>query len=84
MEMGKQMMSELQFWKFDPMYVGSESDEEGLDEEDITQLLAKGIDGDENAELTMAERMIAAFDDENVREKERDVLLNKELNISRF
>lgn len=84
MEMGKQMMSELQFWKFDPMYVGSESDEEGLDEEDITQLLAKGIDGDEHSEMTMAERMIASFDDEGKREIERDVLMNKELNISRF
>lgn len=78
------MMSELKFWPFDAMWVGSESDEEGLDEEDITQLLASGIDGDDNGEMTMAEKMIASFDDEGAREKERDILLNKELNISRF
>ena len=88
MELGKQMMNELKFWQLDTHEVGTESDEEGMDEEDITQLIGKGIDADGNEEghsdLTMAERMIAAFEDEGIREKEREELVTKELNISRF
>jgi|DEB19_MinimDraft_2_1074335.scaffolds.fasta_scaffold111729_2 hypothetical protein len=65
------MMNELRFWEIDPMEVGEESDEEGEDEEDITVLLNKNLDGagDED-QKSVTSRMLEAMESD-VRKKER-------------
>ena len=64
-------MNELRFWEIDPMEVGEESDEEGEDEEDITVLLNKNLDGagDED-QKSVTSRMLEAMESD-VRKKER-------------
>lgn len=85
-DLGKQMMTELRFWQLDPFDVGDESDddEEGDGDEDITTLLSKGLDAeDEDSRKSMAEQMLAAMDNE-ARLKERREILEGEMNISEF
>lgn len=62
-ELGKQMMNELRFWQIDPMEVGEESDEEGEEEEDITTLLNKNLEGaDEEEKKSLTARMLDAME----------------------
>jgi hypothetical protein len=82
-ELAKTMVNELRFWHFDPMDVGDESDEEGEDEEDITQLLKQGIDAEEDEKATVAERMLSQIEEDH-RDKEREELYLRELNVSSF
>lgn len=86
MALGKEMMNEQRFWPFDPLDVGDEDNEEegGAGDEDITTLLA-GVAGEDGEVESMADRMLAKIRDPGVRlEKEREALLTKDLNISRF
>jgi len=82
-ELAKTMVNDLRFWPFEQFDVGDESDEEGEDDEDITKTLAKGIDEEENNDMTMADRMLALVT-EDFMDAERDKLHFKELSVADF
>lgn len=82
-ELAKTMVNDLRFWPFEQFDVGDESDEEGEDDDDITKVLAKGIDEEENNDMTMADRMLALVT-EDFMDAERDNLYFKELNVADF
>ena len=77
------MVNELRFWPFDPMDVGDESDEEGEEDEDITAILKKGIDDEDNSDVTVADRMLSMIE-EDFRDAEREELYQRELSVSQF
>jgi hypothetical protein len=86
-ELGKQMMNELKFYALDVHELGELSEDESKESEaSLMRTLTKsGIEGDDEelSSVSMAERMFEAMD-ENFRDKERRVILDKEQNISEF
>ena len=89
-ELGKQMMNELQFYDLDIHELGELSEDEKEDNGDMNlmKVLTKsGVDNEDEEELsslTIADRMFASLDDDDKREKERRVILDKEQNIAAF
>jgi hypothetical protein len=53
-ELGKQMMNELRFYEIDPHELGEKSDDEMIEmDQDITAMLSKGVD-DEEQQISIA------------------------------
>lgn len=87
-ELGKQMMNELKFFAMDIHELGELSEDESKESEAslMKRLTTSGIDDDEEEEITstgMAEKMFASMD-EDTRDKERRIILDKEQNITEF
>lgn len=83
-DLGKQMMNELRFYTLDMTSLGDETDEDGgEDQVDITALLAKGIDGDDEANRSLLQKAVSGTEEEE-RAKERKAIYEDELNISEF
>lgn len=80
-ELGKQMVNERKFWAIDIHEVGEESGDEGNIRKGDDKSM--GLDDSDASGLTMAQRMLR-FIDEDEREKERRVIMDKEQNISEF
>lgn len=82
-ELGKQMMNELRFYEIDPHQIGELSDDEIIEmDQDITAMLSKGVE-DEEEKLSIAEKMIASVESDE-RRKERQRILEQEMTIADF
>jgi hypothetical protein len=82
-ELGKQMMNELRFYDLDPHEIGEQSDDEIIEmDQDITAMLNKGVD-DEEEKLSIAQKMIASVESDE-RRKERTRILEQEMTIADF
>lgn len=82
-ELGKQMMNELRFYEIDPHQIGEQSDDEIIEmDQDITAMLSKGVE-DEEEKLSIAEKMIASVESDE-RRKERQRILEQEMTIADF
>lgn len=87
-ELGKQMMNDLKFYSLDIHELGELSEDEKNDEENslMNALTKSGVDKDDEelSSTTIADRMFASLDDDDKREKERRIILDKEQNIAAF
>lgn len=81
-ELGKQMMNDLKFYSLDIHELGELSEDEKNDEENslMNALTKSGVDKDDEelSSTTIADRMFASLDDDDKREKERRIILDKE------
>lgn len=86
-ELGKQMMAEQRFYEVDQTTLGDTSEEETyVDDEGIMDLLTRGMDDEERAQLDtgkLIERLVGGTEYDE-RMKEREIIMSQEQNIDKY